>query len=284
MVKVPFHQQVHGLIILLLGGVLAGCGVSIDPVPKAPQVVAAPDHIRLKKDRVTNQPVLNLLTLAEMDERAERNLQNALQDYEMLGFQHITADRDPRLMRLERVFIAVHQHSHLKASPLRIVLIDNPVFQAYTFGGGAVVFYTGLTERLNDDELAAVIGHEIAHIAASHIAEQTSRSLVNIESGYWEPSLTGLDALNAEMEADQIGLVYATLAGFSPIASVQFWAKQARQQGQDILNPFADSHPTYQDRAKYLQESADKLQQLPRHLSDHDRHHLIFCNPIYCNQ
>ena len=86
------------------------------------------------------------------------------------------------------------------------------------------------------------------------------------------------------MEADQIGLVYATLAGYAPDASVTFWAEQSEHQGHDMLNPFADSHPTYQDRAKYLQENADKLSQLPRNLSEQKRHELMLCNPIYCKQ
>ena len=263
---------------------IGGCGISVDPLDQRSGLVVGPEHIRIKKDRITNQPVLNLLTLADMDERAERNLQQALTDYQAVGYPHITAKQDPRLARLELIFSNVHRYSHLKNSRLRVVLIEKPVFQAYTFGGGAVVFYTGLTERLTDAELAAVVGHEIAHIAASHIAEQTSRSLVNTDSGFWQPSLTGFEALNAEMEADQIGLVYATLAGYSPLAVVEFWAKQADQQGEEIQNPFADSHPIYQDRAKYLQASAQKLLQLPAPLSDQDRLNLVMCNPIYCNQ
>ena len=269
---------------VLLVSLVAGCGVSIKPLEQPPKLVTAPEYIRIKFDSITNLPVLNLISTAEMDDRAERLLEEALQDYKTMGFQHVTALSDRRLARLKHIFDRVQQYSHLKDSPIKVVLIESPIFQAYTFGGGAVVFHTGLTEELDDDQLAAVIGHEIAHIAANHIAEETSRSLVNTETGYWRPHLTGFYALNAEMEADQIGLVYAALAGYDPDASVTFWAEQSEHQGHDMLNPFADSHPTYQYRAKYLQENADKLSQLPRNLSEQKRQELMLCNPIYCKQ
>ena len=272
------------VLSVLMASLVSACGVSIKPLDKPPQLVTAPEYIRIKFDRVTNQPVLNLISTAAMDERAERLLQDALEGYKAMGFQQVTTPSDRRLARLNRIFNRVHRYSHLKDSPIKIVLIENPIFQAYTFGGGAVVFYTGLTEALNDDQLAAVIGHEIAHIAANHIAEEASRSLVNTDTGFWTPHLTGFYALNAEMEADQIGLVYAALAGYSPDASVTFWAEQSEHQGHDLLNPFADSHPTYEDRAKYLQENVDKLSNLPANLSEEKRQELMLCNPIYCKQ
>lgn len=279
-----YRHIFNWVLTVLMASLFAGCGVSIKPLDKPPQLVTAPEYIRIKFDRVTNQPVLNLISTAEMDARAERLLEQALQDYKALGFQHITAPSDRRLVRLKTIFDRVQNYSHLKDSTIKVILIESPIFQAYTFGGGAVVFYTGLTEQLNDDQLAAVIGHEIAHIAANHIAEHTSRSLVNTDTGIWTPHLTGFYALNAEMEADQIGLVYAALAGYSPDASVTFWAEQSERQGIDMLNPFDDSHPTYDDRAKYLQENADKLSDLPRNLSEEKRQELMFCNPIYCKQ
>ena len=279
-----YHRFFHWVSTLLMASLITGCGVSIKPLEQPPKLVTAPEYIRIKFDRITNQPVLNLISTAEMDDRAERLLEQALLNYKTMGFQHITAPSDRRLVRLKHIFDRVHNYSHLKDSPIKVVLIENPIFQAYTFGGGAVVFYTGLTEELDDDQLAAVIGHEIAHIAANHIAEETSRSLVNTDTGYWRPHLTGFYALNAEMEADQIGLVYATLAGYAPDASVTFWAEQSDHQGHDMLNPFADSHPTYQDRAKYLQENADKLSRLPRNISEEKRQELMLCNPIYCKQ
>ena len=279
-----YHRFFHWISTLLMVSLITGCGVSIKPLKQPPKLVTAPEYIRIKFDRITNQPVLNLISTAEMDDRAERLLEQALQNYKVMGFQRVTDLSDHRLARLRYIFDRVQQYSHLKDSPIKVVLIESPIFQAYTFGGGAVVFYTGLTEELDDDQLAAVIGHEIAHIAANHIAEETSRSLVNTETGYWRPHLTGFYALNAEMEADQIGLVYATLAGYAPDASVTFWAEQSEHQGHDMLNPFADSHPTYQDRAKYLQENADKLSRLPRNISEEKRQELMLCNPIYCKQ
>ena len=267
---------------LILAVFVMSCGVTIEPIEQR-KLVTAPDNIRIKFDRVTNKPVLNLIPIAEMDRRAKRELDAALIEYQMMGFERISSLSDPRYRRLKLIFDKVHRYTHLKDRDIEVVLIEMPIFQAYTFGGGAVVFYTGLTDILNDDQLAGVIGHEIAHIAAGHIAEETSRSLVNTDTGTMT-TLTGFYSLTAEKEADQIGLVYTALAGYAPQEMSTFWQGQAAQQGKNILNPFADSHPTYQDRAFYLKQDAEKLNGLGSDLDENQRQKLVICNPIYCRQ
>ena len=95
------------------------------------------------------------------------------------------------------------------------------MWQALAFGGGHSVVIKGLADGTTDDELAYVIGHELAHNAASHVEESEAitkaRKALSKDTGY---GYTTVHTNIAEQEADRIGIVYASLAGFDPIGSV----------------------------------------------------------------
>lgn len=269
------------IAMVLVSLMLAGCGLDLEPIPQ-PVYVTAPENLRPRHDLITGQRIFNLVPRAEMDRRARSNLEDRLGLYRMFGLRQITDPAEKRLARLQAIADRVHRNSHLADRQIDIILIENNVFQAYTFGGGAVVFYTGLVERLDDDQLAGVVGHELAHIAAGHIAEETSRAIVNTNAPESLTPLAGFYGINDEMEADRVGLVYTILAGYDPAANAHFWADQARLGGRDILNPFADSHPPYHDRAAALAEDAALLLRQPPGESESDRQRYLRCNPLYC--
>lgn len=268
-------------MVLLLGGWLTGCTVDLEPIPQ-PVYVTAPENLRQRYDHITGQQVLNLVPKAEMDRRAQRNLNERLALYSRFGMRQITDPADPRLARLAEIAGKVRRKSHLADREINFILIENDVFQAYTFGGAAVVFYTGLVDRLNDDTLASIVGHELAHIVAGHIAEETSRTIVNTTHPETLTPLAGFYGLNAEIEADRVGLVYAFLAGYDPRAGAVFWAEQAEFDKGQTFNLFLDSHPPYQDRARYLErDAAILMQHAPgADIASHDRY--LRCNPLYC--
>ena len=81
-----YHRFFHWISTLLMVSLITGCGVSIKPLKQPPKLVTAPEYIRIKFDRITNQPVLNLISTAEMDDRAERLLEQALQNYKVMVF------------------------------------------------------------------------------------------------------------------------------------------------------------------------------------------------------
>lgn len=260
---------------------IAGCGVDLETPPQ-PVYVTAPENLRQHYDLITGQRVLNLVPRAEMDRRARENLRERLNLYRVFGFHQVTDPADRRLVRLHHIAGKVHRSSHLADREIEFILIENPVFQAYTFGGGAVVFYSGLLDMLDDDQLAGVAGHELAHIAAGHIGEETSRGIVNTETPQSLIPLAAFYGIDAEMEADRVGLVYAILAGYDPSASASFWADQAHHGGARLVNPFTDSHPPYQDRAAYLINDARLLLEAPPGDSRKDRDAYLRCNPLYC--
>lgn len=268
-------------MIMLSLLLISACGGATTQTNRIGPVTSA-DNLRTRHDLVTGKPVFNLIPMAEMDKRGREELERSLAAYQVLGWRQITDPSDPRLSRLLRITRQVQRYSHLRDRQIDIALIETPVFQAYTFGGGAIIYYTGLVNALNDDQLAVVAGHELAHIAAGHVAEDNSRAVVNTARQIQRPSLTGFYAIGAEIEADQIGIVYATLAGFDPMASVDFWREQARRSHQPLSNPFTDTHPSFRDRTAYLEANIAKLDQLSKTVSEAEKVRLITCNPVYC--
>tara|TARA_E500000178_G_scaffold201762_1_gene199519 strand:- start:721 stop:1071 length:351 start_codon:yes stop_codon:yes gene_type:complete len=110
-----------------------------------------------------------------------------------------------------------------------------------------------------DDEIAVVVGHELAHSSLSYITESQWQSRLKaavnskgVQTGFTE-SLSVVD----EREADEIGLLYSTLAGYDPIATAGIWAKKAQEQ--DSVYNYFSTHPANDERAKANAVTASKL-------------------------
>lgn len=155
---------------------------------------------------------------------------------------------------------------------------------AFCMAGGKIAVYTGLIEKLQitDDELAAVMGHEIAHALREHVREQMSerQSLsllsvgaviggallgVNIDPNLAQSSLQVLVGLphsrRAEVEADQIGLELAARAGYNPKAAITLWQKMGAIGG-GRPPVFLSTHPSPETRAADLARVAMVVQPL----------------------
>lgn len=122
---------------------------------------------------------------------------------------------------------------------------------AFCMAGGKIGVYSGLVDKLKitDDELAAVMGHEIAHALREHVREQVSRQQAAKLPGVVLAIVTGNQALadlgdmvtdvtltlpksrEAEREADEIGVELAARAGYDPRAAVSLWQKMNRLGG-----------------------------------------------------
>jgi predicted Zn-dependent protease len=138
--------------------------------------------------------------------------------------------------------------------------------------GGKMALYTGLVEKIkpSDDELAQVLGHEIAHALAKHSAEQMSVAMasqvgvlaVGIAAENKGLALTGAslaaalaiqmpNSRAAESEADRIGIELAAKAGYNPRAAVTLWQKMAKVGGKGPPE-FLSTHPAPGNREKNL--------------------------------
>lgn len=164
----------------------------------------------------------------------------------------------------------------LPGAKWEFVVFDEPgTVNAFALPGGKVGVYTGLLKLAEaDDEVAVVIGHEIAHVTARHGAERMSQGLVagvigaGVEaategSRYAELARTafGVGATGAtlafsrgnESEADYIGLRYAARAGYDPRAAVSFWRRMAAQKDGPQPIKWLSTHPPHAERIAELE-------------------------------
>jgi len=164
----------------------------------------------------------------------------------------------------------------------------NDELNAYCMPGGKIMVYTGLMDKLKatDDELAAVIGHEIAHALREHGRERMSQAYVQqfgLQAlGAVLSSSTGAVVGNASMqaanmgsqlffalpngreqerEADKIGLELAARAGYNPDAAVTLWQKMEAQAGATPPE-FLSTHPASASRIAELRALAPKVRPL----------------------
>jgi predicted Zn-dependent protease len=194
-------------------------------------------------------------------------------------------ENDPTYIRVKRIYDRVIAVSHFKdAEGLKFAVIDDPMFNAFAFGGGHSVVIKGLADGTTDDELAYVIGHELAHNAASHVEEADAitktRKVLSKDTGY---GYTTVHTNIAEQEADRIGIVYASLAGFDPIGSVTVWSKKATNDPNRFN--YYRSHPENGERAYLNAQTVAKAKQYyTRGQVNSDFEQLLVCNEVYCNR
>lgn len=161
-----------------------------------------------------------------------------------------------------------------------IKVIDDPeVVNAWAMAGGKMALYTGLVEKVKttDDELAQVLGHEIAHALANHSAEKMSvamASTVGVAAVGIASKRTGLalagaslaaalavqkpNSRAAESEADRIGIELAAKAGYDPRAAISLWRKMAEVGGKGPPQ-FLSTHPSPENREKKLAEYVPEM-------------------------
>lgn len=147
-------------------------------------------------------------------------------------------------------------------------LIQDPQVNAFCMPGGKIVVYEGLMKLVSsDDELAVVVGHEVAHAVAKHSNERLSQqvmaqyganilnSLVSDKSAAVQKVAGTVYGIGAqygmmlpfsrkhESEADYMGLVFMTMAGYNPDIAVGFWQKMSAGSGGSVPE-FMSTHPS----------------------------------------
>jgi predicted Zn-dependent protease len=163
----------------------------------------------------------------------------------------------------------------------RVKVIDDPeTVNAFCMAGGKMAIYSGLILKLKatDDEIAQVMGHEIAHALSAHTAEQMSVALATdlAVTGFAitrdEPgvALAGAslaaalaiklpNSRTAESEADVIGIELAARAGYHPEAAVSLWKKMAETSGSNGEFDFFSTHPAPEKRRQNLRKLVPKM-------------------------
>ena len=147
---------------------------------------------------------------------------------------------------------------------------DKDMVNAWALPGGKCGVYTGLfpiTE--NEDALAIVMAHEVAHVIARHGAERSSQAMASsVIAGIAMSEMNSVDqaivlgaygiglalpfSRTQETEADQIGLYIAADAGFDPREAIPLWNRMAKSPGKGPPPEFMSTHPSPETRIKKI--------------------------------
>ena len=158
-------------------------------------------------------------------------------------------------------------------------VIQDGQLNAWAMPGGKMVVYSGIIEKLHltDDELAAIMGHEIAHSLREHAREAVSREMATSLGVGIAGAVLGLGDLGQELanqvarvtftlphsrtnevEADRIGVELAARAGYDPHAAISLWQKMSQAAGNGGPQ-FLSTHPSPENRLADLKVYADRV-------------------------
>lgn len=229
------------------------------------------------------QYMFSMLSTAQVNQLSAQSYQKMLQDASSKGVLDKSSATARRVNAVATRLIAKAPIFRADSAQWQwqVSLIRSPELNASCGPGGKIIFYSGLIEKLqlSDDEIAAVMGHEIAHALREHgreamskaygveIAKQGAAALLGLGQNSMAMADTvvqyGMTLPNSrgnENEADLIGLELAARAGFDPNAAVSLWQKMARAGGAPP--EFMSTHPTSGNRIAALQAAIPKVMPL----------------------
>lgn len=189
----------------------------------------------------------------------------------------------PRVAQLQQMVNRITAVSDLPDLPYEVTLIHTNIVNAMAAPGGKIMVYEGLWDpneglARDDDEIAAVIAHEIAHVNARHSTEAMTRAMpanilamgvMALAQGSEHEQLAqmaiagGMFAYNGlwmtrysrtdELEADAVGMMYMAKAGYDPRAAIRIWERVAEHQdGSDPADSIFSTHPASTARVASL--------------------------------
>lgn len=249
-----------GRIALLLPilGALAAC--STNPITGRSQLLVVSEQSAIAQSAQAYQAMVG-----DLDKKGKLST-----DAKLNARIHLITDR--------LVDQAVNYRPETRDWTWSVKVIDDPkTVNAFCMAGGKMAIYTGLIEKLNvsDDEIAAVMGHEISHALLQHSREQMSEQAVagvgvaligataaSNGDRQARETIAGLGAMTlillphsrqAETESDRLGVELAAKAGYNPHAAVTLWEKMMKESGSNSKFDFLSTHPASPKRIEGLQ-------------------------------
>lgn len=219
------------------------------------------------------------VSAAQVDSAAREQYATVLKDAGKAGKLNHDAAQTARVRAISKRLIP-HTAVFRDDAPSwkwEVNVITSDEVNAWCMPGGKIAVYTGLIDKLKitDDELAAVMGHEIAHALREHARERMSRAapvqigaqILGAIYGQGAGDVGGLfgqaffvlpNSRENEQEADRIGVEMAARAGYDPRAAVTLWQKMGAQGGSKTPE-FLSTHPSNQSRITDLQNYAARV-------------------------
>ena len=267
---------------LLLGVALAWpllADAQLHKAPPAREGVEVGESSRLAK----------LVPAAEVEGAARQQYGELLQQ---AAAKHALAPPDhPQLQRLRRISQrlipqAGQWNERARGWKWEVNLIGSKQINAFCMPGGKIAVFTGILDKLQltDDELAMVVGHEMAHAVREHARERMGKSAVTqgaarlggaVIAGIFgiDPNLTDMVARGGanllalkfsrgdESEADLVGMELAARAGYDPRAAVTLWKKMG-QQARNAPPEWFSTHPAGASRIAELERNLPRVMPL----------------------
>ena len=230
-----------------------------------------------------------LVPAAEVEQSARQQYSQMMKDASSKGA--LGPDDHPQVQRLRRIANELIPHSYewnprAREWKWEVNLIGSNQINAFCMPGGKIAFYTGILGqlKLTDDEVAMVMGHEIAHALREHARERMGKSEATnvlatigsaLASAYFkvDPNVTdavarqGANLLTLkfsredETEADLVGMELAARAGYDPRSGVTLWQKMsAANKGGPPQ--WLSTHPSGATRIKEIETNLPKVMPL----------------------
>lgn len=248
-----------------------------------------PDPQREGVDVGKNSVFTKLVSAQEIEQQAELQY---LQIQQQAASKQALLPRDhPEVLRLQGIARKIIPHAlawnpRAKDWKWSVIVIRSPQINAFCMPGGKIAFFTGILDqlKLSDDEVAMIMGHEVAHALREHARERLAKGVAT-EGGArvlgavlsaWlgiDPQLTdtaarggaGLARLSFsrsdETEADLVGMELAARAGYDPRAGVTLWQKMSAAS-KGAPPQWLSTHPAGKTRIAEIEQNLPKVMPL----------------------
>ncbi|RID40709.1 hypothetical protein BRARA_J00738 [Brassica rapa] len=162
------------------------------------------------------------------------------------------------------------ESAHLEGINWEVIVVNEPMVNAFCLPAGKIVVFTGLLDHFKSDaEVATVIGHEVGHAVARHVAEGITKNLwfailQLVLYQFVMPDLVNtMSALflrlpfsrKMEIEADYIGLLLLASAGYDPRIAPKVYEKLGKLGGDVALGEYLSTHPSGKKRSQLLAQA-----------------------------
>ncbi len=217
---------------------------------------------------------INMLLWLTGDVKAEKRLGK-----ELAMWQQLTSRKEgdqAKVDRVMRIFNKLAPQYNTHGMGLKCTVLHDSTVNAFAIPGGNVYVYSGIVDFLqSDDELAAVIAHELAHVERRHSLKnfRTSTVLTALlqkavkdkkNKELWCSVLSALALMKfsrkQEDEADDVGQFRLAAAGFNPYGQVNVWERFLQKYGDSKgITKFLSSHPSHKDRIQNAKNNIAKM-------------------------